>query len=74
MRRRGALGLAAYLALALAAAAGLLEVWRYPARLRCHGSVLCCQRVDLPRCNGPLEPHLLVERYRRWRRCMRFGS
>lgn len=34
----------------------LLAVWRWPARLRCHGSIVCCQYVDRPNCNHPSAP------------------
>ena len=34
----------------------LLAMWRWPARLRCHHSVVCCQYVDRPNCNNPSAP------------------
>jgi hypothetical protein len=39
----------------------LLQFWKFAARRRCHGSILCCQYVDLPLCNGGLEPHWLAK-------------
>jgi hypothetical protein len=27
--------------------------WRWPARLKCHGSVACCQHIDRPNDNNP---------------------
>lgn len=67
MRRR--LGLAALAgAVAAAVSAGILPVWRWRARWDCHGSIWCCQYVDLPLCNGSKDPHWLGERIRRWRR------
>lgn len=34
----------------------LAMVWHWPARRRCHRSILCCQYVDRPNCNNAAAP------------------
>lgn len=44
---------------------------RFRARWRCHRSLLCCQYVDGPLCNGTLETHRLARWGRRVHRMVR---
>jgi hypothetical protein len=39
---------------------------KYLRRWHCHRSLLCCQYVDAPNCNGEKDQHRIARRWRAW--------